>query len=346
MPLTLEDIAKLAGVNSSTVSRAINMPEMVKPKTRQKIEAIIKAKGYKPNYFARGLARGLTDSVGILTSFNTNPYIIEIIETIENQLAPLGTFMYLCNCQHSLELEKKYLDDLMYRKVDSLFVIETPSLNSTNNFYTSSSFPCPVILINQHKKPYGDNFVICCDQRPGLLEVFDEVQTKGLFPFILLIPEDTSYTFTLKEKLFNLWRNEHAIGQEKARIVKVKNLFDPNNEKSVWQSCESAKELFDESLRPRSILAGNDLMALGVLAAAREKGISVPEELSIAGVDNTYISRISIPSMSTIDLKMGEIGIKAAELYKELREKSPAQHLRQRKKAFTVASSFCKRDTF
>ena len=341
MDVTLEEIAKLAGVNSSTVSRVINSPEMVKLKTRQKIEAIINEKGYKPNYFARGLAKGKTDSVGIITSFNKNPYMIEIIESIEYQLAMDGTFMYLCNCQHSLELEQKYLDELMHRKIDGLFVIESPSLNTKENLYLAKSYSCPVILINQHTKPYGDNFIVGCDQEPGILEVFEEVKRRKLFPFILLIPDGISYSFNLKEKLFETWRQENNLGENEARCIKLNELIDPNHEKSVWQSSEVSKEIFDR-YKPRSVLAGNDLMALGVLAAARDRGISVPGQLSIAGVDNTYISRISIPAMSTVDLRMDEVGLKAAELYQSIKDSDNTNI----NKTLTLPSNFCFRETF
>ena len=189
----LEDIARLAGVNPSTVSRTINKPEKVKLKTRQKIEAIINELGYKPNYFAQGLMRGQTDSVGILTSLHTNPYFLEIIEALEHLLASDGTYMYLCNCENNIELEKKYLDELTRRKIDALFVVESPSLNTKYNFYTTHPLDCPVILINQHTRPYGDNYVVYCDQKPGIVEVFDEVLRRKLYPFILLTPAEKTY---------------------------------------------------------------------------------------------------------------------------------------------------------
>lgn len=343
MGSTLEDIARLAGVNPSTVSRAISKPEKVKLKTRQKIEAIISETGYKPNFFARGLVRGHTDSVGILTSLHSNPYFIEIIKVIEHLLAEDGSYMYLCNCENSVEMEKKYLDELMSRKIDSLFVIETPSLNTADNFYTKNKFDCPVILINQHLKPFGDNYVVRCDQKPGITEVFDEVKRRRLFPFILLIPAEKSYSYLFKERLFENWRRRNRLAEKQVRLIRVEKLLEPNNENSVWYSFEAAKKLFTR-YRPRSILAGNDLMALGVLAAAHEKGIAVPRDLSIAGVDNTLISRISMPALSCVDLRMPEIGNRAVELYRSVRNDPHALH--GRAAAVSIASLFCRRGTF
>ncbi|MDR0496259.1 MAG: LacI family transcriptional regulator [Treponema sp.] len=337
----LEDIARLAGVNPSTVSRTINKPEKVKLKTRQKIEAIINETGYKPNFFAQGLMKGQTDSVGIITSSLSNPYFIEIIETMEHLLTPDGTYTYLCNCENNIKLEKKYLDELIRRKIDALFVLETPSLNTENNLYTKSSFDCPVILINQHVKPYGDNIVIRCDQEPGITEVFDEVERRRLYPFVLLIPMEISYSYILKERLFENWRRKNHLNDKQVRCVKLDNLLEPNNEESVWSSYEAAKELFPRFC-PRSILAGNDLIAMGVLSAAREAVIAVPEDLSIAGVDNTIFSRISVPALSTIDLKMGEIGTMAAETYQVVKNEPPAAY----EQTYTIPSLFCRRGTF
>jgi DNA-binding LacI/PurR family transcriptional regulator len=341
MSSKLTDIAKLAGVNPSTVSRTINKPEKVKQKTRQRIEAIINELGYKPNFFAQGLIKGQTDSVGIITSLHANPYYVEIIEAIEHLLTPDGTYIYLCNCENSIELEKKYLNELTRRKIDGLFVIESPSLNTIQNLYTKNKIDCPVILINQHIKPYGDNYAVHCDQKPGIINVFNEVKQRSLYPFILLSPAEKSYSYILKEKLFINWRKRNNLTEKQAYCVKVDNILEPNNEKSVWHSCEAARKLFTQ-FKPRSILAGNDLMALGVLTAAREMKINVPQDLSISGVDNTFIARISIPALSTVDLRMAEIGMMAAQLYQKIKKDPSAAA----KRILTLPSLFCNRGTF
>jgi LacI family transcriptional regulator len=335
----LEDIARIAGVNPATVSRAISKPEKVKLETRQKIQTIINDLGYKPNYFARGLMTGKTDSAGILTVNRSNPYFEEIIEGIERLLIPDGTYLYLCNCECSLDLEKRNLEEMIRRNIDALFVIEAPSLNSKNNFYANRKFHCPVILINQYIKASGGNFVIRCDQKPGLLEVFNEVKRRSLYPFMLVIPALKSYAFDLKMRFFEKWRRENDIPEAQASCIKVPDLTEPNKEKSVWKSFDTVKKILSSTARPRAILAANDLMALGILAAARELKIKVPEELFIAGVDNTFISRISIPPLSTIDLRMQDMGAMAAELYLNLKNNADVPRVQ------TIPSRFIVRGT-
>ncbi|MDR2663461.1 MAG: LacI family transcriptional regulator, partial [Treponema sp.] len=191
-----KDIAKLAGVSVATISRVINNPEKVSPATRQKVEAVIAQTGYNPNYFARGLKRRSAGSVGIITALHTNPYFIEIIDAIESALSADGTCTYICSCENREELEEKYAQELMSRGIDALFVIETPSLNTSHNYFYNKRLECPVILINQHKKPYGEtNYIVRCDQKQGIQQAFSRVLRKRLFPFMLVLCAEKSYSY-------------------------------------------------------------------------------------------------------------------------------------------------------
>jgi LacI family transcriptional regulator len=243
-------------------------------------------------------------------------------------------------------LEKEYTQELIRRNIDALFVIETPSVNSIgkslSNYFVNTQFDCPVILINQHVKPYGDNYVIRCDQKPGIMGVLEQVQARQLFPFLLfIIYTEEYYSYLYKEKLFMDWKRKNRLSDKEAGICKVRKLHSADNEDTVWQTCEMAKDVLI-SVRPRSILAGNDLMATGILTAARELSIRVPEDLALVGVDNTYLSRISAPPLSSIDLRMKDVGTMAAELYLELK-KNPKK---KQAKVHVIPSRLCSRSTF
>jgi LacI family transcriptional regulator len=323
MSSKISDIAKLAGVSTATVSRVINNTGKVTIKTRQKVETVVKQLGYKPNYFAQVLMRKHTDSVGLLVTSYTNPYHTETIDTIGQVLSQNGIYIYICNCKDSFELEKEYTQELIRRNIDALIVFETPSISTINNgcgnYFLNTQFDCPVILINQHIKPYGDNYIIRCDQKPGIMEVLNRVQARQLFPFLFFtFYTEDGYSYLYKEKLINAWKRKNRLSDQDAGICKIRNLPSANNVEAVWQTREVAKKVL-RSIRPRSIFASNDLMATGVLAAARELSIRVPEELSLVGVDNTYLSRISTPTLSSIDLRMKDVGTMAAELYLNLK---------------------------
>jgi DNA-binding LacI/PurR family transcriptional regulator len=339
MNFRIEDIAREAEVSTATVSRTINTPEQVRPATRRKVEAVIKRLGYTPNYFAQGLMKKRHDSVGILASYSMNPYIIEIIGAIENVLAQRGIYSYLCNCEDNIELEAKYAQELIRRNIGALFVLETPSLNGKDNYFLFRKFRCPVIIINQHTEPFGINYVVRVDQKPGIQEVFDYAAESRLFPFVHLISPAGAYSYTMKEALFNAWKAERGFSSVQAQLVKPASLWQANREETVWHTCEAVQELLTAPERPRFIFAGNDLMAMGVLASAGKLGLRVPEDLAVAGVDNTLLSRISAPPLSTVDLRMREAGTMAAELYLAVQDRPGDEHPRLQ----TIPARFCRR---
>jgi DNA-binding LacI/PurR family transcriptional regulator len=323
MSATIKDIAAAADVSTATVSRTINNPEKVKKATREKIESLVRELEYRPNYLARSLKKRRTDSVGILASFSMNTYLSEILEAVELVLIKNGIFSYVCNCEFDLDLEKKYARALIGRNIDALIVIEAASFNRPDNYFITHTFDFPVILINQHTRPYGSAYVARVDQAPGIMEALDYVFARNLFPFLLFLGTDT-YSFRLKEELFTAWKKEHNIPDRDAGIYWPQGGISSNDESIIWYTYGNmAKEILRSPSRPRFIFAGNDLIAMGVLAAAKELDIGVPDELAVVGVDNTLFSRISFPPLSTVDLRMREVGALAAELYLRIRNRDP-----------------------
>jgi DNA-binding LacI/PurR family transcriptional regulator len=323
----IEDIAKAAGVSTATVSRAVNTPDKVSPKTRQKVEELISQLGYTPNYFARAQMKGHTKSVGLLVS---NPYHREIDDTIGQILSRNDIFTYVCNCEDSLELEKQYARELVRRNIDALFVVETPSLNTGDSYFVQNTFDCPVILIGRYieREPYEDGhsnvYVVRCDRKPGLMAMFNQVKRRLLFPCMLYISAKDTYT----AELFKVWKEKNRFSAKDVWMYTSKE--DPGTKELVWRTYDAVKRILASSFRPRSILAGNDCIAAGILTAARELSIRIPEELTLIGVDNTFLSRISVPPLSTVDLRMQDLGKAAAELYLELKSNPEAERERIR----------------
>jgi len=317
MTLTIKDIAAAAGVSTATVSRVVNNPEQVSPETRKRIEKIIAEKGYEPNIFARGLMRAHTDSVGILVSHLVNPYITSIVDTIESILSRSGTYIYLCNCRQEKELEHKYARDLLKRKVDTLIAVETCSFNSSSQFLLDYQAPCPVILINEHVGLNSRHHIVRCDQEPGVREALQFFVSRELFPIVLFNGDPRQYSFKLKEDVLRSFRTEAGLSEEQMQICYLYG--DTNYENIVPKTADYAYQLLSGKKRPRSILAGNDLIALGILQAAQKLDIRIPDDLSVIGVDNTILARTSLIPLSTIDLRTEDLGRMAAELYLKLR---------------------------
>jgi LacI family transcriptional regulator len=329
MGSTIKDVAAAAGVSTATVSRVINNPEQVSPETRQRIEKIIEEQDYRPNIFARGLMKSRTDSVGILVSHLVNPYITSIVDTMESILTRSGTFIYLCNCKQAKPLEREYTAELLRRKVDALIIVETLSFSSPDNFFIDFESPCPIILVNEHLATSTRHHIVRCDQEPGIKEALNLLFSKELFPIALFVGDPHQYSFKLKERLFLEFKRERGLSDSE---VQIHYLFgETNYEDIVPKSADYAFQLFTGRNRPRSILAGNDLIALGVLQAAQKTGIKIPDELSVISVDNTLLSRTSLIPLSSIDLRTEDVGRMAAELYLKLRNsrQGPAEPIHE-----------------
>jgi LacI family transcriptional regulator len=285
---------------------------------------------------------GTTNSVGILAPYHINPYFTEIVDAIEKVLAQNGVFFYLCNCVMNFELEKQYTEELLERNIGAVIAIETPSMNTTDNYFLSKKFDCPVILINQHFEPFGDNYVVRCDQKPGLQELLEQVRERELFPFYMFFGAGRDYSFLLKERLLKNWKKKYRLTDMEARVIHYEKLKYTSDENAVWYTNEYFKEVLSSTSRPRAILAGNELMALGALIAERELGIAVPQELAVVGVDNTLLARTSFPPLTTIDLHMQDVGSIAANLFMDIRN-NPDEN---RKKVHIIPSNLYFRQTF
>lgn len=316
MDSTIDDIAREAGVSTATVSRVLNNPEVVKPATRQRVEEAIKRLDYRPNVFARGLKQSKTGIVGILVQNITNPYMTAIVEAIEETLAKNDTFIYLCNSQGSEELERRYLDELLRRRVEALMVLESPAFDRKRSLYSDVEAECPVILVNEHIHFDSPHHIVRCGQEPGLVEAFNYFLSRQLFPIALVLAEDLSYSQRVKENLFRDFASRSGLKGQDAQVHLVRN---PNVEEVVPKAAALTREILRGAGRPRAILAYNDLIGVGVIQGARDLGLRVPEDLSVISVDNTFLSRISVPQLSTVDLRMGDVGRMAAELFLRIR---------------------------
>jgi LacI family transcriptional regulator len=318
--MTIEDIAKAAGVSSATVSRVLNNPELVRPETIAKVASVIEAHKYKPSIFARGLMKSHTDSVGIVVPNITNPYFMAMVETIEIALAKSGSQIYLCNSQVDERAERDYMDELIRRNVDALIIIEASGFNRDDNYFLGYEAPCPIILVNEHLSQETRHHIVRCDQSPGLHEALRHFGSRGLFPIALVNSGSDSYSFALKDELLLGYRAELGLSEEDAFIRHLAG--DPDHEEIVFAAADFCSKLLAGPRPPRALLAGNELIGVGLLQGALSSGARVPEELAIIGVDNTILSRIGPRQLSTVDLRPKDVGRTVAELYLRIRGSS------------------------
>ncbi len=287
------------------------------------MEKAISALGYRPNMFARGLMRAATDTVGILVPYITNPYFMSIVGAIEHELALRNIRIYLCATEESEEKELRYVDELARRGVDALIFVETPSVNREGRALPleARGLPMPIILVNEHRRLDSPFHVVRCAQEPGFIAALDYLLDRDLLPLRLLLGERL-WSFEIKERLFLDRVVDRGVRGEDVAVARLPGV----NAEEVIQRCAAyAEESLGSPRPPRAFFAGNDLMGAGLVQGIRTAGLRVPEDVAVIGVDDSLPARLSVPPLSTVDLREAEVGKMAADLYFALKEGSEAE---------------------
>ncbi|MFY9176774.1 MAG: LacI family DNA-binding transcriptional regulator [Caldicoprobacterales bacterium] len=305
---TIYDIAKKAGVSTATVSRVINgVNHPIKEETRQRILQIAQELNYRPNAIAKSLAGGKSHTIALLIPSITNDFYTQICEVIEEKLEEKGYHTYLCNTRRNVEKESRYVESLIARQVDGVIFSPTrvkPQDNQVN-------------LDNIDKlRKNGIAVVAFGSQFKGVSQIYINTY-KGAF-------DATRYLISLGHKRIGFIDGLSAGTRKSRRRGYIKALeesgigFDPwlvtagNLQMEDGYAC--AYKLLSLENPPTAILAANNLMAIGVLKAARDKGLNVPGNLSVIGFDDSLLSKVVDPSLTVIKQPLKEIGEAAVNL--------------------------------
>lgn len=313
MNVTIQDVAKEAGVSITTVSRVINNNYPVKKETREKVEKIIEEMNFTPNSLARGLIKKKTDTVGILVPSITNIFFPLVINGIEHFMEKKGYTLIMCDTKDR-KTEMRQLRNLTERRVDGIISIDPSASIIKKGIY--EALEIPLVIINGYNKDIKCNFVIN-NQEMGVIEALEYLIKLG-HKKIAFLRGKNSYSYDLKEEQFykTLRNNNIEVNNEYIIIVDIGNGIE-----TVDLSMEATLDIMSKDNPPTAILACNDWMALGALHACQKLSIKVPQEVSIIGYDNIIISQMSEPKLTTIDQNMYKLGDLAAKILYENIEK-------------------------
>lgn len=303
MKIRIEEIAKEAGVSRSTVSRVLQNHPNVKPDTREKVTEVMQQLGYRPNRLARGLVTGKFNFVGLIVGDVRNPFYSEVAHIAEDILNEQGYMVVLCNSDYNIEKEKNYLN--MMEDFGFAGVIMTSAAENSELATMLKNMDCPVVLINRYLRNFNSNVVTIDNHLGGYLAVNHLLSLGHRNIAMLAGPEDSSSS---RERLEG-WKEAFA----------EYNLPWPG----VCYSDLHSKFGYDFGLsllkmpknkRPTAVCAVNDAMALGVMQAFTENGLSIPEDLSVIGFDDISPIVQSKIGLTTIRQPQEEMGKVAANM--------------------------------
>ncbi|WP_038888337.1 substrate-binding domain-containing protein [Vibrio campbellii] len=311
---TMKDIAKLAGVSTSTVSHVINKTRFVSEEISERVNNAAKELNYyAPSALARSLKVNRTKTIGMLVTTSTNPFFGEVVKGVERSCYQKGYSLILCNTEGDNERMRESINTLLHKRVDGLILM-------------CSSLEGERIDVFER---YPDIPVVVMDWGP-MLFTSDKIQDNSLRGGYLaakyLIDCGHKEVGCITGPLIKHQAQMRYEGYKRA-MLEAELEFNANWIVESDFECEGGYQAFKKMVErgslPSSIFVSNDMMAMGVINAANELGIQIPEQLSIIGYDDIHIAKFMSPSLTTIHQPKYRLGQAAVEtLLRKLDEKS------------------------
>jgi LacI family transcriptional regulator len=313
--VTIRDVARQAGVSVATASRALNGMDIVNPQTRDRILTVMEELGFRPSPAARRLSLGRTLTVGVVVSFLTRPQAAERLRGVDAVLTDSEFDLVIYNVE-SVQKRDHYLGTLAQsQRTDGLLVMSLPP--SAEAAEAISGSPVPVVFIDVHTPSVASMPRVIGDDVAGGALAARHLLALGhsAIAFIGDAVEDP-FGFTSSRD------REQGLTSELATAgVSIPAAWIGHGAHGRYEARDLAHRMLTGERRPTAIFTASDTQALGVIAAARELDLHVPDDLSVIGYDD--IEAADYVGLTTIRQQLFESGRRGAEvLLSEIKARS------------------------
>ncbi|MCA9881920.1 MAG: LacI family DNA-binding transcriptional regulator [Anaerolineae bacterium] len=303
MPVTIRQVSEAAGVSVATVSRALNDSDHpVNAETKQRILDIAEKLGYHPNHIARSLRADRSPIIGIICDDITSPFTTMIVRGIQDRLKADGYFCVVINTDWDPIDEQRAIKDMAGYLIEGIIFAETFHQFASDELNVNDK---KCVFVHRLFPKGFPHSVIPDELYGGRLAVNHLIQLGHRRIGYINGSEDY---YSSEERLlgYKTILEENGIAFDPA-LVEYGHF-------EVEQGYVAANKLLELPEPPTAIFAANDLMALGTIYAAQDKGLHLPDDLAIVGYDNQRIATISRPTLTTVTLPCFEMGQASAEL--------------------------------
>ena len=299
MGITIRDVAEEASVSATTVSRVFNHDHLVNSETREHVLSVARRMGYSPNATARSLSQGRTRSLGIILPAPHGEFFSELIRGVDEAAQEADHFLLIASSHYDPEEGTSALQSLAGR-VDGL-IIMTPRVQASV-LTEGVDLNVPVVFVNSEigGSPY-DLFTI--ENREGAARVVTHLIEQGRTRIAAIAGPAGSTDVEERLAGYHDALEEHGLSP----AAVIDGAFTQES------GYEAGKKIVDLSERPDAVFACNDYMALGAMAAFREAGVRVPDDVAVAGFDDIVNARYANPPLTTVHVPVYEIGHRAGK---------------------------------
>ncbi|HEX2716540.1 MAG TPA: LacI family DNA-binding transcriptional regulator [Gemmatimonadaceae bacterium] len=306
--VTLKDVAERCRVSTATVSAVVNGAPWVSEDTRVRVQRAVDDMGYRPNQFARGLKTQRGYAVGVIVSDLTNPFFTEVVRSLGHALREDGWALFLCDSDHRFDLGDINLRRLVDGHVVGLVIIGDSVREETLQSYMGRKRHIPIVVIERQYDMDGVNSLLVDSERAGHA-VTEHLLRQG-YRRIAMIggPQQGAGSATYgRARRYRGYRR----ALESAGIALDDGLVAEGNFRYSGGQ-DAMRRLLAAGRVPEAVFAANDMMAFGAMAAIRDAGLRVPDDIAIVGFDDVPAAALSSPALTTVAMPKTELGNAAA----------------------------------
>lgn len=300
---TLRDVARACGVAPSTVSNALADKDIVKPETKELIRKVALDLGYRVSPLASGLRTGKTWSIAMIVSDITNPFHGEVVRGAEESLTALDYHLYVANTDGNKKRQSQYVQHFIDRQVDGLILMSYASNDQDMKALITAGVPT-VLLIRRHSSVDLDFSGI--ENHHSTLSALDFLWSLGHRRIGFIGGPVSSSGANERQNAYREFVAER-LGHCDPSLIDT-------GEYSIDAGQKSAHRLLGREPRPTALLVAEDMTAYGALVAASQLGLKVPDDLSVVGWDDLFVSGLPQINLTTMRVPKRQLGVNAAKL--------------------------------
>jgi len=301
--MTIKDVAKRAGVGIATVSRTLHGSPQVSPETAARVRKVIEELGYRPNTNAQSLASGRSHMLGLVVSDITNPFFPELIKGFEEVALQHGYDVFVASTNYDPARTALCVRRMIERKIDGVAIMTSEVDPSLPDTFAKRKVPLVFLDVGQVARGVSN---VKVDYASGVAQAVDHLCGLGHSRIAFISGPLRLESVSERRDAFLKHLTEPRGGARR------KPLVEEGNHK-VDGGFKAMLRVLDRAPGTTAVIASNDLTAIGALRAIRQRGLRVPQDISVVGFDDIQMAQFTEPPLTTVKLVRTEIARLACE---------------------------------
>ncbi len=306
--MTIKDVAKRAGVGIATVSRTLHNSPRLKPETAARVRKAIEDLGYRPNLNAQSLVSGRSRMLGLVVSDITNPFFPELIKGFEEVALQNGYDVFVASTNYDPSRTALCVRRMIERKIDGVAIITSEVDPSLTDSFAGRKVPLVFLDVGKIGRDVSN---VKVDYAHGIAQAVQHLRSLGHSRIGFI--SGPLHLESVRERrdafLANLGGRPAGAGAE-AMLEEGDHKVDGGRAAML--------RLLGRTPRPTAVVASNDLTAIGALRAIRQRGLRVPEDISVVGFDDIQMAEFTEPPLTTVRLLRTEVACAACDALLQL----------------------------